>query len=668
MEGQERENRIAVLRAEVHKGEVDACQPTPTILENSRRLAASHADFLTRIADWTEEKQRREEEYEDYRVAQAEAVPMTIHEMVQVDPGNFYQRQKGFLDEAAMKLEARKAEEVQRAVAEVKNAPAINVRSAALAAETRGPLSANHAEALLAWGVQASERKERKRQELEASLRPPPSPAINANSKRLAAKWEKTQEERRRKKKLLAEEEASAEVTFKPTINKRRKEWRPSSAPSGGRHSRLNVSAELERSEAQIRAQLKAEMSASSDGPCSPVRNRPPSASRRPSSAQRDRAPSLVDRAPSVNRHSKSAAEAKEAAESSKRGARRAVGRVVGAKSSQPNGGKRQKSQVAAAATEARPATAQGRAVVTGKRQPQWHDGHHRDERLASAGTEAGADAWMASAVSSAVSKSLANAQAARTSQQQPRQQEQEQRHAQWNDAHHHDAINPTAAGSAQVRPGLVASTSGASSSNVSSPRSLFGKNRRPSSTAAAPNTTTTTTAAAAVPPSSDRRSRRAPSSPMSLSKHGAGSGPVPQPLQLPDADSGSVPPPQQLLNADGTLHRQLFSSPPQPATENVQPPHAMTMGSVHVQPPLQQEQDHRHPQWHDGHHYNDHDGANAPLQSDLQPPVPDTQAAEHQWASHQPEEHHQRHAQWSDVHHHDVIDPTTAGPEPTSS
>ena len=295
------------------------------VLGAQRRLAASHADFLTRIADWTHEKQRREEEYEDYRVAQAEAVPMTIHEMVQVDPGNFYQRQQEFLgkfmmslrsslslrstqaiwsllamyrpssdrlrvmiDGAAMKLEARKAEEVQRAVAEVtslsphcrhvcrwkltplsnthlhltcaslaphlhltccrmlhqvKNAPAINVRSAALAAETRGPESANHAEALLAWGKQASERKARKRQELEAKLQPPPSPAINANSKRLAAKWEKSQEERRRKKKLLAEEEASAKVTFKPTINKRSKEWRPSSAPSGGRHSRLNVSA-----------------------------------------------------------------------------------------------------------------------------------------------------------------------------------------------------------------------------------------------------------------------------------------------------------------------------------------------------------------------------------------------------------------------------------------
>ena len=34
--------------------------------EYSRKLAASHADFLTRIADWTAEKQRREEEYEEY--------------------------------------------------------------------------------------------------------------------------------------------------------------------------------------------------------------------------------------------------------------------------------------------------------------------------------------------------------------------------------------------------------------------------------------------------------------------------------------------------------------------------------------------------------------------------------------------------------------------------
>ena len=29
--------------------------------ESSRKLASSHADFLTRIADWTMEKQRREE-------------------------------------------------------------------------------------------------------------------------------------------------------------------------------------------------------------------------------------------------------------------------------------------------------------------------------------------------------------------------------------------------------------------------------------------------------------------------------------------------------------------------------------------------------------------------------------------------------------------------------
>jgi hypothetical protein len=72
-------------------------------------------------------------------------------------------------------------EEVQRAVAEVKSTPAINVRSAALVAETRGQESSgNHAETLLAWGKQASERKERKRQELEAKLQPPPSPAINA--------------------------------------------------------------------------------------------------------------------------------------------------------------------------------------------------------------------------------------------------------------------------------------------------------------------------------------------------------------------------------------------------------------------------------------------------------------------------------------------------------
>ena len=246
VEGVERENRIAALRAEVVKGEEDTCQPTPTILEHSRKLATSHADFLTRIADWTAEKQRREEEYEEFRVIQAEAVPLTIHEMVQVDVGDFWQRQQEKQDEAAQKLEVRKAEEVRRSVAEVKATPAIDKRSAQLAAESRGDDQASastskHAEHLLAWGKQASERKTRKRQELEAKQQPPPSPAINANSKRLAAKWEKTQAVRRQRKKLLTEEQANAESTFKPAINARSKEWRASSVPSGGRHSRYVV-------------------------------------------------------------------------------------------------------------------------------------------------------------------------------------------------------------------------------------------------------------------------------------------------------------------------------------------------------------------------------------------------------------------------------------------
>jgi hypothetical protein len=240
VEGVERENRIAALRAEVVKGEENTCQSTPTILEHSRKLASSHADFLTRISDWTAEKQRREEEYEQFRAIQAEAVPLTIHEMVQVDVTDFWQRQQEKQDEAAQRLEARKAEEGKRSVAEVKAAPAIDKRSSQLAAETRGaqPGASNHAEHLLAWGKQASERKARKRQELEAKLQPPPSPAINPNAKRLAAKWEKNQAERRQRKKLLTEAQANAETTFKPAVNTRPKDWRPSSAPSGGRHSR----------------------------------------------------------------------------------------------------------------------------------------------------------------------------------------------------------------------------------------------------------------------------------------------------------------------------------------------------------------------------------------------------------------------------------------------
>ena len=43
------------------------------------------------------------------------------------------------------------------------------------------------------------------------------------------------------------EQEARAETTFTPSLNQRRRDWRPSSAPSGGRHSRLNVSTDMDR-------------------------------------------------------------------------------------------------------------------------------------------------------------------------------------------------------------------------------------------------------------------------------------------------------------------------------------------------------------------------------------------------------------------------------------
>ena len=74
--------------------------------------------------------------------------------------------------------------------------------------------------------------------------------AINANSKKLAERWERTQAQRRQRRQQQIEQEAAAETTFTPSLNQRRRDWRPSSAPSGGRHSRLNVSTDMDRSHA----------------------------------------------------------------------------------------------------------------------------------------------------------------------------------------------------------------------------------------------------------------------------------------------------------------------------------------------------------------------------------------------------------------------------------
>ena len=154
------------------------------------------------------------------------------------------------LDDAAARLEAARAEEEQRAVSEVRPGPAIDKHSAALAAGVVPSNQSVHADQLLAWGKQADERRERRRAELAEKV-PPPSPAINANSKKLAERWERTQAQRRQRRQQQIEQEARAETTFTPSLNQRRKDWRPTSAPSGGRHSRLNVSTDMDRKDSK---------------------------------------------------------------------------------------------------------------------------------------------------------------------------------------------------------------------------------------------------------------------------------------------------------------------------------------------------------------------------------------------------------------------------------
>jgi hypothetical protein len=318
---------------------------------------------------------------------------------------------------------------------------------------------------------------------------------------------------------------------------------------------RLNVSAELERSEAQIRAQLKADMSMSSQRPVSPTPNRLGSATL-PSPAD----PSLLIRPPSANRHARGAVDQAGAVASKSsniRGARRAVGRVVGAKSSQPNGGKRRKSDRKSGQEHLQQQTVATARADT-RRHPQWHDGHHAADRSTMGLTDPG-NGWAASAVSLAVSQSLERANAARSAQRSVQQQEPH-RHAQLHDARHFSQVTPAGAGhpltstqtlSGQVaRPGLASNdrSVGSRSNNkiqnqdVSSPRSLFGKNRRGA-------------IGSTQRPSTERRGRRQLRSPVSLSKSSA--------VATQPQNSITVAP---AGSEEGEVPRQLFSSPTRPA------------------------------------------------------------------------------------------------------
>lgn len=166
---------------------------------------------------------------------------------------------------------------------------------------------------------------------------------------------------------------------------------------------------------------------------------------------------------------------------------------------------------------------------------------------------------WAASAVSLAVSQSLERAHAVRSAQRSGQQQEP-QRHAQWHDAQHLSQATPAGASqppasthvlSAQAaRPGLDSNDRSAGSrsnkkvqhQDVSSPRSLFGKNRRGA-------------VGSTQRPSTDRRARRQLRSPVSLSRSSA--------VATQPQNSTAVLP---AGSEQGEVPRQLFSSPMRPA------------------------------------------------------------------------------------------------------
>ena len=172
--------------------------------------AASHEDFLTRIGRDTVERRVRDQQHTELK-QELNKPPPTIHAAVAVDVDEFLKRQLASHEGAQSRLAAAVAEAELKADKTVRPRPMILPRSAELAGERK-------VDELIKWRADREERLEAKRAAIRAAA-PLPSPSINKNSDKLAARWAADRHERSARREAAALADATKENTFAPRIN-----------------------------------------------------------------------------------------------------------------------------------------------------------------------------------------------------------------------------------------------------------------------------------------------------------------------------------------------------------------------------------------------------------------------------------------------------------------